>query len=90
MIHAPPGTAVYFEINEGWTITDYMLADVYDGINFLVWLNSADAHEKIPKHRPKPRPRPKTFEAKRKPADRPMMTMAEYAEKTGMKINWED
>lgn len=42
-----------------WSTTDYLLADVYDGVNAVAWLT---ANKDVPKNKqseqPKPYPRP--------------------------------
>ena len=41
---------------DGWTTTDYLLADVIDGIKFLIWLRTEDGVKG--RNRPQPYARP--------------------------------
>ena len=90
VMHAPAGTAVYFEINEGWMISDHLLAEIADSQHWLVWSKTKDAQEKPPKNMPKPIPRPQS-KAKSKPVEKKpeerAMTVGEYMEKIGMVVN---
>jgi len=93
VFHAPPGTALYHEMRQGWTISDHLLADQIDILNLLLWTKSKDAHRENPRHRPERIRRPGIkFEVKKSPEQeqeqaRPM-TVAEYAEKAGIQMNW--
>lgn len=70
---AQPGTAIFNAAENGWTTTDYRLADVVDLLMILAWQNTADAHSKFPRHRPKPIPRP-DFGGKQTPETAPLMS----------------
>lgn len=80
--HAPRGTALHHESNQGWTVTDHLLAQVADTLQILLWTKTEDAQKKRPKHKPKPMLRPGMVmdEAQE---EKPM-TVAEYAARTGM------
>ncbi|ASR84771.1 tail assembly chaperone [Mycobacterium phage Hurricane] len=54
---APPSTAVYHAFEKGWTTTDYLLAHLIDGQNWLNWTKT-EAAEKNPKAPPERFPRP--------------------------------
>jgi Family of unknown function (DUF5361) len=89
---APPGTAIHFARGQGWTVSDYLLADVFDAIAMLLWAQSADAHQKPPRHKPKPLPRPDldgSQAKKERAAKKQVMTVEDYVAKTGMVINLE-
>jgi hypothetical protein len=91
--HAPPYTAIYHQRNEGWTVNDHLQAQAIDALNYLAWAKTVDAQRKHPQHRPEPIPRPGMKPTAPAPtassADRPM-TVAEYAEKAGIQMNWEE
>lgn len=91
VMHAPAGTATYFEINEGWTISDHLLAEIADAQHWLVWSKTKDARKEPPANMPKPLPRPKSKHKKKpepkKPEER-AMTVGEYMKKIGMPVNW--
>ena len=55
---APPGSAVFHAFEQGWTTSDYLLASAVDVLSVQAWLQTRDAQEKFPRHRPKPLPRP--------------------------------
>lgn len=74
-VHAPPGTAVFQKVNQGWTINDHLQAQAIDALHTLVWSKTADAQEKHPKYRPKPIPRPGMAEPVQ---EQPSMTVGEY------------
>ena len=59
MIYAsPPGSAVFHAVEKGWGTTDYLLAELIDGIAVGNWQRTGDAQQKNPQHFPKPFPRP--------------------------------
>lgn len=55
---APPGTAMYHAVNEGWSRNDHLAATVADGVNTLLWTKTKDAQRKPPRNRPEPIKRP--------------------------------
>lgn len=83
VVHAPPGTAVFHETNQGWTINDHLQAQVIDALNILVWMKTEDAHKKNPRHRPKPIPRPGMANTPAPPAEHAVMTVGDYLERIG-------
>lgn len=91
-MHAPPGTAVYAEMHQGWTVNDHLTTDMLECLDWLVWAKSTDAQQKVPRKKPKPRPRPGVEGAPKakagKPEDKPM-TVADYIAKTGMVMSME-
>lgn len=58
IVYAPPGTAIFHVVNEGWTADTHQLTSLIDIGNVLLWSKSQDAREKQPQHRPQQIPRP--------------------------------
>lgn len=54
---APPNTAVFHAFEQGWTVSDYLLALIGDGIHDLIWQKTKDGQKN--RKRPKRLPRPK-------------------------------
>lgn len=54
---APPNTAVFHAVEQGWGTTDYLLALIGDGIHDLIWQKTKDGRKN--RKRPKRIPRPK-------------------------------
>jgi len=82
--HAPPGTAVYRERNEGWTPTDYLLTDLLEVEDLLLWSKTKDAQKN--RNRPKRRPRPGGKKQQQQASEKQVMTVEEYVKRTGMSI----
>jgi hypothetical protein len=84
---------VFFQRNDGWTTTDHLQAQAIDALNYLAWAKTTDAQRKNPRHKPEPITRP-GMKSPPKPSELPEsqrpMTVADYAEKTGIKIQWEE
>lgn len=55
---APPGTAIFHAVEQGWTTTDYMLAHVIDGLRVNNWQRTEGARRRPPRNAPDPFPRP--------------------------------
>lgn len=55
---APPGTAVFHAVEKGWNTTDYLLAELIDGIAVGNWQRTEGAQSRPPKGFPDPYPRP--------------------------------
>lgn len=55
---APPGSAIFNAAEKGWDTNAYLIATMVDIGAILAWQNTADAHSKFPRHRPRPIPRP--------------------------------
>jgi Family of unknown function (DUF5361) len=89
VVYSPPGTAVYYVTHKGWSVTDHLLADLVDLTATLLWAKTKDAHQKVPRHKPKPIDRPGKAAARRKREGQPM-TVSEYTKRTGMKIIWDE
>lgn len=83
--NAPPGTAVYYQRNEGWLVGDHLTAMAVDALHQNVWFKTVDAHAKSPQHRPEPIARPGVKLPERKPEHK-AMTVAEYAAKAGLTL----
>lgn len=75
-VYAPPGTAVFQKVNQGWTVNDHLQAQAIDALNLLVWSKTVDAQEKSPRHKPEPIPRPGMDVAEEQPSN--VMTVEEY------------
>jgi hypothetical protein len=82
VVYSPPGTAVFFMLNEGWTPDTHRLTDILDVTALSLWLSTADAHEKNPKHRPERSPRPGS--QSELPTPEPAMTVEQYMALNGM------
>lgn len=74
--YAPPGTATFHVLNEGWTADTHQLTNLLDVANWLLWSKTKDAQEKHPQHKPERSPRP-GYQA---PLDEeaPHMTVEDY------------
>jgi hypothetical protein len=58
--HLPQDSALSRSMNgsiSSWTVTDYLLADIFDALNIANW-QRANAGKKSPSPKPKPYPRP--------------------------------
>ena len=54
---APPNTAIFHALEQGWLTSDYLLAVIGDGIHDLIWQKTKDGRKN--RRRPKRLPRPK-------------------------------
>jgi Family of unknown function (DUF5361) len=84
VFHAPPGTALYHSINQGWTVNDYLTTDVLEDLDLLLWTKTKDAQKN--RNRPKRRPRPTSEQAKSGKQKNETMTVEEYMKRTGMSV----
>jgi hypothetical protein len=80
--HSPPGTALYHEYNNGWTVNEHLLTDILEVQDMLLWTKTKAAQNN--KNRPKRRYRPGQ-ESKKSDAKQ-VMTVAEYMKRTGMEV----
>jgi hypothetical protein len=87
--HSPPGSSVYHERSEGWTVTDHLLAQAIDALNDLVWSKTVDAQKNLNRPPRVPRPGMKQPSQPAQPAKHKPMTVAEYAERVGIQLSWE-
>ena len=55
---SPPGSAFFNAAEKGWDTNAHLAAAAVDLLMVLAWQNTADAHSKPPRNRPKPIPRP--------------------------------
>lgn len=55
---APPGSAVFHAVEKGWTVSDYLLAHIIDGVRITNWQRTEGASKKPPRNVPEPFPRP--------------------------------
>ena len=71
----PRGSRTFTEINPeyGWTQEDYLLADIANALNLLVWAQTKDGQKN--RNRPEPIRPPKQH-----PRDKVSYTVDEYAE----------
>lgn len=89
VMHSPPGTAVYHERAEGWTVMNHQLADLTDLTALSVWTKTADAQKKNPKFKPEPVLRPGwKAPAKKAEPQHKRMTVADYAAKVGLTMDF--
>jgi hypothetical protein len=88
-MHAPPGTALYHERHEGWTVADHLLTDALEILDWVAWTKTVDAQQKRPRKKPKPRQRPGRKTDPKKAAEDNPMTVADYVALTGMVIDLE-
>lgn len=79
--HSPPGSALYHEYNQGWTVHDHLLTDILEVQDMLLWTKSKAAQSN--KNRPKRRYRPGQ-ENQKAANSKQVMTIAEYMKRTGM------
>jgi Family of unknown function (DUF5361) len=86
VMHAPPGTALYHAFGRGWTVTDHLLTDALEMLDWLAWTKTEDGQHKPPRKRPKRRPRPGE-ETQKKQAHQ-QMTVGEYMERSGMSFSF--
>lgn len=87
VMHAPPGTAVFNERHQGWTVTDYLLVDALELLDVLLCTKTKDPKKAINRLKPRWRPGQKTV--KQLKQDTTAMTVEEYVKRTGMKIELE-
>jgi hypothetical protein len=82
VVYSPPGTAIFHVLNDGWDANTHRLTDLLDVSALAMWLNTKDAQERHPQHRPEPSKRPgKQAEVA---APEPFMTVADYMALNGM------
>lgn len=74
--YAPPGTAIFHVLNEGWDANTHRLTDLLDVSALTMWLNTQDAQEKHPQYRPEPSRRPGI--QTEMVAPEPFMTVGDY------------
>jgi hypothetical protein len=85
VLHAPPGTALFHEYHNGWTVTDYLLTDLLEVQDVALCTKTKDPQKAI--RRLKPRPRPGQ-QAKQQKADaKQVMTVEDYVKRTGIRVN---
>lgn len=88
VFHAPPGTAIYHERNQGWTVTDHLLTDLLEVQDWIAWTKTKAGHEN--RKRPKRRQRPQAGQQQQKQQqqtdEKEVMTVEEYVKRTGMSI----
>lgn len=55
---APPGSAVFHAVEQGWTTDTYQLANVIDLLAIKVWQSTEGAHKRPARGQPEPVERP--------------------------------
>jgi hypothetical protein len=73
---------VFHAINKGVVTSDYLLAQINDGIKDLLWAKTKDAFEDQPRNRPKRTWLPGMPEPAKEPA-RVVMTVEDYERMSG-------
>jgi hypothetical protein len=84
MLNAPPGSAVYHQITEGWDVLERLTALLLDTQRTALWTKSKDAHAKPPRNRPKPTWQPGMPEEAPEDKEYQAMTIEQYMEKAGL------
>lgn len=81
VVYAPPGTAVFHVVNEGWTADTHQLTSLIEVAQVLLWSKTKDALEKHPRNFPEPlyRPGSKAQQVSNEPA----FTVEDYLRLTG-------
>lgn len=85
--HAPPNTALYHARSKGWLVTDHLVAQAVDALNYLAWAKTADAQLKNPKHRPDQIARPGKKGVSPKATEK-SMSVADYAARAGLNTDF--
>jgi hypothetical protein len=81
MLNAPPGTAVYHQITEGWDVLERLNALQLDALKLLLWTKTNDAQKN--RNRPKPTWQP-GMEADEEEKEYEAMTIEQYMERAGL------
>lgn len=84
MLNAPPGTAVYHQITEGWDVLERLNALQLDALKLLLWAKTKDAQKDPPRKRPKPTWQPGMPEDEPEEKEYQAMTIEQYMEKAGL------
>lgn len=84
MLNAPPGTAVHYQMTEGYDVAERLLALNLDAQKMLLWTKSKDAHAKPPRNRPKPTWQPGMAEQEPEEKEYEAMTIEQYMERAGL------
>lgn len=79
IMYAPPGTAIYHVVNEGWTPDTHRLTDLVDIGSLLLWAKTEDGQEN--RNRPDQLPRPGSGPKADVP---PAMTIGDYMRLSGL------
>lgn len=79
VVYAPPGTAVFYAMHEGWTRDTHKLTQLVDIGNWLVWAKTEDGQEN--RNRPDQLPRPGSGPKADVP---PAMTIGDYMRLSGL------
>ncbi len=77
VVYSPPGTAVFFRVNEGWDPNTHKITDLIDIGKLLLWSKTEAAQDN--RDRPEPEVRPGASV----PAEEPVMTIGDYMRLSG-------
>lgn len=78
VMYAPPGTAVFHAVNEGWTADTHKVTDLIEWVKLLVCANTQDPESAVRQLEKDPRPGvPKQEQSK-------VMTVGEYMKLAGL------
>jgi hypothetical protein len=81
MLNAPPGTAVYHQITEGWDVLERLNAFQLDALKLLLWAKTEDGRKN--RKRPKPTWQP-GMETEPEEKEYEAMTIEKYMERAGL------
>ena len=84
MLNAPPGTAVYHQLTEGWDVAERLAALELDALKLLLWSKTKDAHAQPPRNRPKPTWQPGMAVEEPEEKEHAVMTIEDYMQRVGM------
>jgi len=84
MLNAPPGTAVYHQLTEGWDVAERLAALELDALKLLLWSKTKDAHAAPPRNRPKPTWQPGMAVEEPEEKEHAVMTIEDYMQRVGM------
>ncbi|MDP7729492.1 DUF5361 domain-containing protein [Mycobacterium sp. TY813] len=78
MVYAPPGTAVYYVMHQGWDRLTYKVTDLVDIAKWIAWSKTEDGHNN--RNQPTPEWRP----GDPIPDQQPVTTIRDYMRLVGM------
>ncbi|MGH3956478.1 MAG: hypothetical protein ACRDTI_20830 [Mycobacterium sp.] len=90
VVYAPPGTAIYFAVHEGWTRSEHFAALAFDEQRMANWLKTEDATKPLSLQEFRPTPTPRPGVVAYRPQASSGMTAEEYARLAGLVVDWGD
>lgn len=84
LLNAPPGTALYHQLTEGWDVLERLTALQLDALKLLLWSKTKDAQQEPYRHRPKPTWQPGMPEEEPELKEYEVMTIEDYLRRTGL------